>query len=129
MTVHVLVPLPMFKELFKNVTVQKGCVTGTLKSKKNDSKLVACKLHNDKPKNQKSNKPNKVGKSASKRKSSTIEPKKKKIAKKIAENSGDEASDSQSNASSSITGKQLEDNESESDSASESDSSFSDGFE
>ena len=60
MTVHVLVPLPLFKEVFKNVSVQKDSVTGTLKTKKNDAKLVALKLYDDKTANKKPTKTRQV---------------------------------------------------------------------
>ena len=147
MTIHVLVPLPMFKELFKNVSVQKDCVTGTLKTKKNDAKLIACKLYNDKTGNKKSakarlvclhatqfvylpfSKSNSVGKSG-KRKATTTqaEPKeKKKYTKKSQPQSDEESSDS-SAASPAPANAANEPDQRDSDSGYGSDSSFSDGF-
>ena len=39
MPTQVLIPLPLFKEVFSNVQVQSGFITGVLK-KKNEKKLV-----------------------------------------------------------------------------------------
>ena len=48
----VLINYSLFKELFRNVSVQNNTVIGTLKSKNKtgEDKLVTCQLYNDKTK-------------------------------------------------------------------------------
>ena len=47
---QVLIPLTLFKEVFSSVNKQGDVITGVLKTKKGDSKLVACKIQDVKSK-------------------------------------------------------------------------------